>query len=62
MMAIGELGCGGVDCVGQARDRDRWGALVNAVLNLRVPYNPGTLWSVQTTRDLFSSAYLHGVS
>jgi hypothetical protein len=34
---------------------------VNSVLNLRVPYNAGKLSSVQTTRDLSSSAQLHGV-
>jgi hypothetical protein len=32
-----ELGWGGVDWIGLAQDRDMWRALVNAVLNLRVP-------------------------
>jgi hypothetical protein len=32
-----ELGWGDVDCIGLALDRDRWRALVNAVMNLRVP-------------------------
>jgi hypothetical protein len=39
-----------------------WRALVNAVMNLRVPQNSGKLSSVVTTRDLSSSAQLHGVS
>ena len=32
-----ELGCGYVDWIGLAQDRDRWRTLVNAVMNLRVP-------------------------
>jgi hypothetical protein len=32
-----EVGWGDVDWIGLARDRDRWRALVNSVLNLRVP-------------------------
>jgi len=29
--------CEGVDWIDLAQDRDRWQALVNAVMNLRVP-------------------------
>jgi hypothetical protein len=32
-----DVGCGGMDWIGLAEDRDRWRVLVNAVLNLRVP-------------------------
>jgi hypothetical protein len=36
-MNLGEVGWGDVDWVGLAKDRNRWRALVNSVLNLRVP-------------------------
>jgi hypothetical protein len=36
-MYLGEVGWGDVDRIGLAKDRNRWRALVNSVLNLRVP-------------------------
>jgi hypothetical protein len=36
-MDLGEVGWGDVDWIGLAKDRNRWRALVNSLLNLRVP-------------------------
>jgi hypothetical protein len=36
-MDVVEVGWGDVDWIGLAQDRDRWRALVNAVMNIRVP-------------------------
>jgi hypothetical protein len=36
-MDLGETEWGGVDWICLAQNRDKWGALVNAVQNLQVP-------------------------
>jgi hypothetical protein len=36
-MDLREIGFGDVDCIHWAQDRDKWWALVNTVMNLRVP-------------------------
>jgi hypothetical protein len=54
---LGEVGWGDVDWIGLAQDRNRWRAVVNAVMNIRVAYNADMFLS-----GLTSSAQLHRAS
>jgi hypothetical protein len=61
-MDLGEVGWSNVDWIGLAKDRNRWRALVNLVLNLRVPRNAGKLSSGLASSGLSASVQLHIVS
>jgi hypothetical protein len=57
-----EVGCGDMDWIGVAQDRDRWGALVNAVMNLRVSQNEGVFFTSNKPVSFSRRTLLHGVS
>jgi hypothetical protein len=61
-MDLGEIGWGGMDWIDLAQDRDQRRALVNTVMNLRVPYSVGKFLSSCATGSFSRRAQLHGVS
>jgi hypothetical protein len=58
-MDLGEVGWDCVAWIDLALDRDRWMAYVNAVMNLRVPYNAVKFSSSCTIGSFSRRAQLH---
>jgi hypothetical protein len=60
-MDLREIGWGGMDWIDLAQVRDQWKALVNAVMNLRVPQNFGKFLSSCATGGFSRRTQFHGV-
>ena len=59
---VQEVGCGGMDWIELARGGDRRRALVNAVMNIRVPLNVGNFLSSCKPVSFSRRTLFHGVS
>jgi hypothetical protein len=58
-MDLREIGWDGMNWIDLAQVRDQWKALVNTVMNFRVPKNPGKFLSSCTIGGFSRRAQLH---
>jgi hypothetical protein len=58
-MDLTETGWDGMDLIDLVQDRDQWRALVNTVMNLRIPQNAGKFLSSCTIGGFSKRAQLH---
>jgi hypothetical protein len=57
-MNVREIRLGGMDWIYLAQDRDQWRAVVNAVLNLRVPQYVGVATQLEASQEYLGSVNL----
>ena len=61
-MDLEEMGCGYMDWIRLAQDRDRWQTLVSVVMNFRVPWNAGNFLTSCKPVSFSRRTLHHGVS
>jgi hypothetical protein len=60
-MDLREMGWRGMDWIHLAQDRGKWRALVNTIMNLRIPQNFGKFFSSLATGGFARRNLLHGI-
>jgi hypothetical protein len=61
-MDLREAGWGSMDSIDLPQDRNRWRALVNAVMNPQVPYNAGNFLNSLGRVSFSGRTLFHGIS
>ena len=61
-MDLQDVGCGYMDWIELAKDRDRWRTVVSAVMNLGVPWNAGNYLTSCKSVSFSRKTLHHGVS